>query len=986
MNNKKDLNKRRGSNSLKKNPKKIELSDSSTSDSDNEKDKQSLNKFEKNLKELDSFTTILTKLMDNLDNPNKDNKKDNPNINQIPNDFFMSNKKPGFMNFIPAFTTFEFVAHRVDILSSNGDIEGLNNWLQTSINNNKKNLNLHELDYTDEAINLASGNGKTESLDWWLSNNKKYGIPLKYSKKAINLASENGHINILHWWLNSGLKLKYDEEAIDLASNKKKLEVLDWWYVNYKLNKVEFKYSTNSLDNISLSDDDLLELIKWWESHSDKKKLNIKNRLELKYSEKFVYIIKNTDSYPKSLNYIKDKKLIKVDDFKEEVKEDKKKDSKKMGFINILDLLGGNNKKESNKRDLSALPEEIQIHIKEKEEELNNNLMINGKAKEYIDNIMKIPFGKYREEKIFSFMNDLIKKVNEVYSQNLKNESDLKEYILTISSKNKSNLNEVRQNKSKLKEVKQKKVDTNPEIYKKMYEDFCKYRIDYLKYVDEVLENTVYGHNRTKLQMKCIITQWLSGCKTGIVLGVQGPPGVGKTTLIKGSLSQCLVDFIEYDLGEKPYIKLKEFNRNDNKVLDEEKRPFCFISLGGSTNSSTLIGHNITYHGATSGDIVKCLKEAKCMNPILYFDELDKISRTEHGYEISSVLTHITDTAQNSHFTDRYFSEVKIDLSRCIIVFSYNDASKIDRILYDRIQEIKMHAIPIKEKVEICNKFLLPEILGNIGYNHKDILINNNVLENLILEYTYEAGVRKLKERLQEIIRKYNYNNVITNEKDVHKTNVILEEGYIENVLHDHHKMNLKKITKEPQVGCIHGMYATTNGLGDIMLIQVKKIYNKDILGLQTTGSLEKVISESMGVAKTVAWNLLNDKEQKKIIKKFTNTGLHIHCPDGSTTKDGPSAGTAITCAIYSLLTEKPIKNDIAITGEIDLDGNVTAIGGLDAKLNGAKKAGIRLVLVPEENKRDIDILKDKFPELFDDNFRLEFVNRINQVLNIVFG
>jgi ATP-dependent Lon protease len=180
-------------------------------------------------------------------------------------------------------------------------------------------------------------------------------------------------------------------------------------------------------------------------------------------------------------------------------------------------------------------------------------------------------------------------------------------------------------------------------------------------------------------------------------------------------------------------------------------------------------------------------------------------------------------------------------------------------------------------------------------------------------------------------------------------------------------------------------MYATTNGLGDIMLVQVKKMYNKDLLGLHTTGSLEKVITESIQVARTVAWNLLTDDERKDVETKFTNTGLHIHCPDGSTPKDGPSAGTAITTAIYSLLTNKLIKNDVAITGEIDLDGNVTAIGGLDAKLSGAKRAGIKLALVPLENKRDVEILLNKNKTLVDNKFKVKFISHIDEVLKIAF-
>jgi ATP-dependent Lon protease len=195
----------------------------------------------------------------------------------------------------------------------------------------------------------------------------------------------------------------------------------------------------------------------------------------------------------------------------------------------------------------------------------------------------------------------------------------------------------------------------------------------------------------------------------------------------------------------------------------------------------------------------------------------------------------------------------------------------------------------------------------------------------------------------------------------------------------------LKKINTTAKVGCINGMYATSNGLGDIMYIQIKKTYSKDIFSLQTTGSLEKVISESMGVAKTVAWNLLDRNKQNSLVNSYVNTGLHIHCPDGSTSKDGPSAGAAITCAIYSLFTNRPIRNDISMTGEIDLDGNITAIGGLPAKLSGAKRAGVTLAFVPEENRRDIDILKKKNPTLIDDTFKVEFLSHISQAIQKIF-
>jgi ATP-dependent Lon protease len=628
------------------------------------------------------------------------------------------------------------------------------------------------------------------------------------------------------------------------------------------------------------------------------------------------------------------------------------------GFINILDLLNGRKNKQipnTSNIDIKTLPEDIRKHIEEKQEELNNNMMINGKAKEYIDNLLKIPFGKFREEKIFKFIPSLITKLNTCLEPNTKlfNESDIIKFFSNQS-------------------------DLYAKYYP-IYRKFTEFRIKYLEYVDNTLDSTIYGHTSTKKQLKCIIAQWLSGgFNKGIVLGIQGPPGVGKTSLIKGALSKCIVDFIDYNLEtEEPVINLIE---NTNHL----GRPFCFISLGGSTNSSTLNGHNITYHGSTSGDIVTSLKEAKCMNPIIYFDELDKISKTESGYEISSVLTHITDPAQNEHFVDRYFSEVKIDLSKCIIVFSYNDSGKIDRILLDRIQEINLQAIILQEKIEISKKFLIPEILKNIGYNLIDINIPDNVLENIVLEYTFEAGVRKLKEKLEEVIQNIHLTNITNNSNEL--INTTISSDNVDLILNESAKVHLRKITNiNNKIGCIYGMYATANGLGDILPIQVKKTYSKDILGLQVTGSLEKVISESMEVAKTVGWNLLTTVEQTTLITSYANTGLHIHCPDGSTSKDGPSAGVAITTAIYSLFINKGIRQDVAITGEIDLDGNITAIGGLNAKLSGAKRAGITIALIPEQNKRDIDILLSKQPNLLDDSFSIKYVNHICQVIEILF-
>ena len=793
------------------------------------------------------------------------------------------------------------------------------------------------------SINTASINNKIDVLNWWLDKHQTYNLPLKYSSDALDNASKVGHIEVLDWWFNSGLKMKYTEKAVDLANINGMIRSLDWWLTKSKdennlkdeNNSIEFKYSANSFNRCMLGEDEIIELVEWWKT----------NNLEIKYSQQFIDFMGNF-RYIKLHEYLMNNKMIKSSD----TLKIRPRILPRENVINIMELLGRGKQNSKPRYDTVGFPEEIIKHIEEKEQELDNNMLINGKAKEYIDSLVKIPFGKYRNENIFKFMGDYIKKVNDEVQNKMiviRNESELIKFF--------------------------KNVD-NQQEYVKLYNLYCEFmilRVKYLEYVDTVLNTTVYGHESTKKQFKCIISQWLSGgFNKGVVIGVQGPPGVGKTSLIKGALAKCLVDFIDYDL-EQLTIKL-------NVESEHISRPFSFISLGGSANGSTLIGHNITYHGSTHGDIVKCLKQAKVMNPIIFFDELDKLSKTENGYEISSVLTHITDPVQNEHFTDRYFTEVPIDLSRAVIVFSYNDASKIDRILLDRIKEINVGAITVREKVLIARNFMIPEICKNIGYVSEDISLTDEQIKNLVLEFTFEAGVRKLKEKLEEIIRNVHLDRLL--KQEITELSVI-DDDYISNIMNEHHKVILKKIISEPKVGCINGMYATSNGLGDIMHIQVKKTYTKEPLTLQTTGSLEKVISESINVAKTVAWNLLKPIEKNQVINSFVNTGIHIHCPDGSTSKDGPSAGGAITCAIYSLFTNKPIKTDISMTGEIDLDGNITAIGGLDAKLSGAKRAGVKIAYVPEENKRDVEILRKKMPELFDNTFTVEFINHISQVL-----
>ena len=227
--------------------------------------------------------------------------------------------------------------------------------------------------------------------------------------------------------------------------------------------------------------------------------------------------------------------------------------------------------------------------------------------------------------------------------------------------------------------------------------------------VRDVLDNSVYGHKLAKQQLERIIGQWIQGKMDGAVLGLYGPPGTGKTTLAKKGLAKCLID----DNGES--------------------RPFAFLPLGVRimvhfwmviVTLMLVQGKNYWY---INGD--------KYMNPIIFIDELDKVSQTEHGREIISILTHLTDSTQNNEFTDKYFSGIKFDLSKALIIFSYNDRDCIDRVLMDRILEIEVKPLAKSEKIEITKTYLLPEILESVGYNIDDILIENIDLIYLIEKY-----------------------------------------------------------------------------------------------------------------------------------------------------------------------------------------------------------------------------------------------------------
>jgi len=355
--------------------------------------------------------------------------------------------------------------------------------------------------------------------------------------------------------------------------------------------------------------------------------------------------------------------------------------------------------------------------------------------------------------------------------------------------------------------------------------------------------------------------------------------------------------------------------------------------------------------------------DKKCMNPIIFIDELDKISNTDHGREIVGILTHLIDSTQNDCFQDKYFTGIDLDLSKTLFIFSYNNPEAVDKILLDRIHRIKFKHIALDEKLTICKDYLLPEMYKKMGLENNIIHFTEDNLKFIIEKYTCEPGVRKLKELLFEIIGEINLQH-IKNKLNVQYLPITITNNDIKlKYFHERHEVRVQKTPASSNVGVINGLWANALGQGGIIPIEAHFFPCDRFFDLKLTGMQGDVMKESMNVAKTLAWSLLTEHEIALNLEQFSKTkmqGIHVHCPEGATPKDGPSAGTAITCALYSILTNKKINNKIAITGEINLQGNVTAIGGLDLKIAGGINGGVTTFIFPKDNIKDFNDFMDK--------------------------
>jgi len=479
----------------------------------------------------------------------------------------------------------------------------------------------------------------------------------------------------------------------------------------------------------------------------------------------------------------------------------------------------------------------------------------------------------------------------------------------------------------------------------------------FLDGVIEKLNSKVYGHIECKETIKELIGKWICNpSSAGSAIGLSGPPGVGKTLIAKA---------IGTSLGI----------------------PFTQITLGGQNDGELLHGHGYTYSGSQPGMIVKKMVEAGNARCIMYFDELDKACKKYDNNEIYNILIHLTDPNTNSEFQDRFFQEIKFPLNKVLFIFSYNDSSLIDKILMDRLKEINIKPFKLSDKKNIVNTFLIKEMCELVGFEDGSIIFEEETIDFIINEYTNEPGVRELKRKLERIFLKLNIDRIYDNGifekvKSISKQSPLIINKEIIGKYLGKNIISIQYIHKDPIVGVINGLYATDSGQGGVLPIQIYDNYTNDDdkFTLKLTGSQRRVMRESVISAFTAAMHCIRDDIREKYLTA-NKMGFHIHCPSGSVSKDGPSAGGAFCVAFISRILNKMIRNDIAITGEIELTGNLTKIGGLHYKLPGAKRAGIKLVLVSSENADDIEDMKKEYTELFDNNFKVILIKNIRDAL-----
>ncbi|MCB7480471.1 endopeptidase La [Christiangramia sediminis] len=467
------------------------------------------------------------------------------------------------------------------------------------------------------------------------------------------------------------------------------------------------------------------------------------------------------------------------------------------------------------------------------------------------------------------------------------------------------------------------------------WNEFSKDKFD-LKRAKRILDRDHYGLDDVKRRIiEYLAVLKLRNDMKSPILCLYGPPGVGKTSLGKS-------------------------------VAEALGREYVRISLGGLRDEAEIRGHRKTYIGAMPGRIIQSLKKAGTSNPVFVLDEIDKLSMGNAG-DPSSALLEVLDPEQNSEFHDN-FLEMGFDLSKVMFIATCNSLSTIQPALRDRMEIINVTGYTIEEKVQIAKRHLLPKQLEEHGLNADHLKIGKKQLEKIVEGYTRESGVRALEKQIAKVVR-YAAKNIAMEEE----YNIKISDEDIIEILGSP-KMERDKYENNDVAGVVTGLAWTSVG-GDILFIE--SILSKGKGNLSITGNLGKVMKESA----TIAMEYIKANAERLGITPsiFDQYNVHIHVPEGATPKDGPSAGITMLTSLVSLFTQKKVKKSIAMTGEITLRGKVLPVGGIKEKILAAKRARIKEIILCEDNKRDIEEIKDEYVK----GLTFHYVKEMSDVIDI---